>query len=185
MLLLFSFPSSSHPSPLVLQVVCIWDVRGPPVWSAGDGNDIIHSDVHMFHPTYALMQDRHLMRYGRRRTSAVKVKTIGRLSLTVICVGWNAYKWCARYHQVALSLTVCFWRCSVLKTTVYLWKYSCPTGTHLVSGSDTLMSLKYALNPCMLQARRSRSQGGLLDTCSLWLYLMKLILFSLSGLFCC
>ncbi len=47
----------------------------------------------------------------------------------------------------------------MLKTTVYLWKYSCPTGTHLVSGSDTLMSLKYAFNPCLLQARRSRSQG--------------------------
>lgn len=56
------------------------------MWTDGDGNDIIHSGVHMLSPTYTLMQTRRLMQYGRR-TSAVKVKTIGRLSLTVICVG--------------------------------------------------------------------------------------------------
>lgn len=56
------------------------------MWTEGDGNDIIHSGVHMFRPTYSLMQTRGLMRYGRR-TSTVKVKTIRRLSFTVICVG--------------------------------------------------------------------------------------------------
>jgi len=56
------------------------------MWTEGDSNDIIHSGVHMFHPTYYLMQMRRLMRYGRR-TSIVKVKTIRRLSFTVICVG--------------------------------------------------------------------------------------------------
>lgn len=63
------------------------------------------------------------------------------------------------YDQVALSLSVCFLEVFGPKTSP-LNRGSIPVPLGLVSYLGAIvMSLKYALNPCLLQGRRSTSQG--------------------------